>query len=189
MYGTYSYSNGSKVLGILVPLFLTISLVCVCVSIGLPYWITFGSTNYGLFQICNSTMFTQCFTSTSYLSDNANNSLTFWYTMISLACFGALFMLVSEICVFIYPCYKVIHTRKIVVGVVLVVCLILGSFFILAVNGLMIGVAVQSALTKTSAGQAMNYVGWTFYLCGVGGLLALITSIMFIVHLYLAVYY
>lgn len=189
MYGTYAYSNGSKVLGILVPLFLTVSLVCVCIGIGLPYWIILGDTKYGLFQICNSTMFTQCFTSITYLSNNTNNSLTFWYTMITLAVVGALFIFVSEICVFIYPCYKVIHTRKVVVGVVLVVFLILGAFFILAVNGLMIGAAVESALTKTTSGQAFNYVGWTFYLCGCGGILALITAILFIIHLYLAVYY
>ena len=47
--------------------------------------------------------------------------------MITFAVVGALFMFVSEICVFIYPCYKVIHTKKVVVGVVLVVCLILGG--------------------------------------------------------------
>jgi hypothetical protein len=63
------------------------------------------------------------------------------------------------------------------------------AFFILAVNGLMIGAAVESALTKTTSGQAFNYVGWTFYLCGCGGILALITAILFIIHLYLAVYY
>ena len=53
----------------------------------------------------------------------------------------------------------------------------------------MIGAAVESALTKTTSGQAFNYVGWTFYLCGCGGILALITAILFIIHLYLAVYY
>ncbi|CAC5388178.1 unnamed protein product [Mytilus coruscus] len=189
MYGTYAYSNGAKVLGILVPLFLTIALVMICVGIGLPYWIILGETNYGLFQVCNSTMFTQCFTSVSYFSNYSNNSLTFWYTMIFLACFGALFMLISEICVFIYPCYKVITKQKIIVGVVLVIFLLLGSFFILSVNGLMIGVAVESALTKTTASQAFNFVGWTFYLCGVGGIISLVTSIMFIIHLYLAVYH
>jgi hypothetical protein len=47
--------------------------------------------------------------------------------MITFAVVGALFMFVSEICVFIYPCYKVIHTKKVVVGVVLVVFLILGG--------------------------------------------------------------
>jgi len=67
-------------------------------------------------------------------------------------------------------------------------CLV-AAFFVLAVNGLMIGAAVESALTKTTAGQAFNYVGWTFYLCGCGGILALVTAILFIIHLYLAVYY
>lgn len=189
MYGTYAYSNGTKVLGILVPLFLTFSLVLVCVGIGLPYWIILGETTYGIFQVCNATMFTQCYLSTTYFSDNANNSLSFWFTMIAFAVFGAVFMLVSEVCVFIYPCFKVITTRKIIVGVVLVVFLILGSFLILAVNGLMIGVAIESALTKTTSGQAFNYVGWAFWVSGSGGLLAFITSIMFIIHLYLAVYY
>ena len=65
----------------------------------------------------------------------------------------------------------------------------IAAFFILSVNGLMVGVAVESALSKTTSSQAFNYVGWTFYVCGVGGILALITSILFIIHLYLAVYY
>jgi hypothetical protein len=80
MYGTYTYSNGSKVLGIIVPFFLTVSLVCVCIGIGLPYWIMLGETKYGLFQICNSTMFTQCVASLTYLSDNINNRKFYYYS-------------------------------------------------------------------------------------------------------------
>lgn len=59
MFGTQKVSTGAQVLGMLSPLFLTISLVLIMVGIGLPYWLIYGGTSYGIFQICASSV-TSC---------------------------------------------------------------------------------------------------------------------------------
>lgn len=59
MFGTQKISTGAQVLGMLSPLFLTISLVLILVGIGLPYWLIYGGTSYGIFQICASSV-TSC---------------------------------------------------------------------------------------------------------------------------------
>lgn len=59
MFGTQKISTGAQVLGMLSPLFLTISLVLIMVGIGLPYWLIYGGTSYGIFQICASSV-TSC---------------------------------------------------------------------------------------------------------------------------------
>ena len=80
MFGTYDVSPGAQVLGMLSPLFLTISLVLIMVGIGLPYWIIFGSTSYGIFQICSSSV-TSCSFSITYLQTSYPDSKYFVYSV------------------------------------------------------------------------------------------------------------
>ncbi|XP_062617458.1 uncharacterized protein LOC134279122 [Saccostrea cucullata] len=189
MFGTYDVPPGAQVLGMLCPLFLTISLVLILVGIGLPYWLIFGGTSYGIFQICTSSV-TSCSFSVTELSSSHPDSVTFWNIMISLAVFGGLFMFLSEILIFIYPCKKVISHSKLGIGAVACFFCIVGATLILAVVGLMIGAASVSVTDVTHVSLATtDYLGWCLYVSGSGAILALFTGILFAIHLFLACYY
>nr|XP_022300984.1 uncharacterized protein LOC111109190 [Crassostrea virginica] len=189
MFGTYDVSPGAQVLGMLSPLFLTISLVLIMVGIGLPYWIIFGSTSYGIFQICSSSV-TSCSFSITYLQTSYPDSVSLWNIMISLAVIGAFFVFMSELLIFIYPCKKVINHTKLGIGAVASFFCIVGASLILSVVGLMIAAASVSVTDVTHVSLATtDYLGWSLYVSGSGAILAIFTGILFSIHLFLACYY
>jgi hypothetical protein len=59
MFGTKDVPTSAQVLGMLCPLFQTVALVTILVGFGLPFWIMFDGTSYGVFQICTSSV-TSC---------------------------------------------------------------------------------------------------------------------------------
>ncbi|XP_048728176.2 uncharacterized protein LOC125646080 [Ostrea edulis] len=189
MFGTYDIPTSAQVLGMLAPLFQTVAMVMILVGIGLPYWLIFGGTSYGIFQICTSSV-TSCSFSITKLTTSHPDSVTYWKIMISLAIVGALFMFLSEIMIFIYPCKKVISHGKLAVGGVACFFCILGATLTLAVVGLMIGAASVSVTDVTHVSLATaDYLGWGLYVSGSGAILALFTGILFSIHLFIACYY
>lgn len=189
MFGTYKLTTGAQVLGMLSPLFLTISLVLVLVGIGLPYWLIYGGTSYGIFQICASSV-TSCSFSVIELETSHPDSVIHWNIMISMAVIGGFFLFLSELLIFIYPCKKEINHCKLGLGAVSCFFCFIGALLILAVVGMMIGTASVSVTDVTSVSLATtDYLGWSLYISFSGALFAIFTGFLFSIHLFLACYY
>lgn len=189
MFGTQKISMGAQVLGMLSPLFLTISLVLIMVGIGLPYWLIYGGTSYGIFQICASSV-TSCSFSITELGTSHPDSVLHWNIMISMAVIGGFFLFMSEILIFIYPCKKEINHCKLGLGAVSCFFCFIGALLILAVVGMMIGTASVSVTDVTTVSLATtDYLGWSLYVSFSGAIFAVFTGFLFSIHLFLACYY
>lgn len=167
---TKDVSRCLRATNLLIGILLTISMLVSVIGTTTPYWFDTGTLNVGLFQSCTKT--STCDSVSTFTNSASASTPNTWMIVTVLNISGCCVLLLSVIFYCIYVHCTTVDYRKVSLGVLLSIVIMLGA------GAMLSGMAVMITYYFDNMSYTLN---WSFYLSTSGGGLALITfCIMFI---------
>ncbi|KAL3856728.1 hypothetical protein ACJMK2_011451 [Sinanodonta woodiana] len=193
MFGHNKLRRVAKVFLRIATITLLLGAALIGIGVGFPFWYQDSTLNIGIFERCQSGKCTSTFQKNPgiFKTKSTFRSLLIVAVLVTpllagLVIGGCAMLCFANIFLCCYPYKKVIDHCKVCIGICVCVCIFVGVAAIMTAVALYPFILLDNNLKPY---QVYQKLGYAYYITGAGTIVALAAGVLFILHLFFAVYF